>query len=101
MKDTSELLMRIIANETKCIEAMRQTLKEDELTILRLKNKTRMLTVEIKERIRLVEEYRVSLKDISEATKARMKLVSSTKNRAYIDSSDTKIEFIKNLEKEN
>lgn len=101
MRDASELLMRIIANETKCIEAMRQTLKEDELTILRLKNKARMLTVEIKERTRLVEEYRVYLKDISEATKARVKLVSSTKSRAYIDSSDTKIKFIKNLEKEN
>ena len=79
MKDTAELLMRIIANETKCIETMRQTLKEDELTILRLKNKARLLSVEIKERKQLVDEYRIYLKDISETPKTKMELVSSKK----------------------
>ena len=79
MKDTTELLMRIIANETKYIESMRHTLKEDELTILRLQNKARVLAIEIEKRKKLVEKYRVYLKDISETTKARIKLVPSTK----------------------
>ena len=78
MKDATELLMRIIANETKYIQSMRHTLREDELTILRLQNKARVLAIEIEERKKLVGEYRVYLKDISETTKAGMKLVSST-----------------------
>ena len=41
MKDVTELLMRIIAHETKHVESMRHSLKEDELTILRLENMAR------------------------------------------------------------
>jgi hypothetical protein len=100
MKSATELLMRIIANETKYIESMRHTLKEDELTILRLQNKARVLAIEIEERKKLVEEYRVYLKDISETTKARMKLVSSTRNELEMDSACKNIKLIKNLEKE-
>jgi hypothetical protein len=86
MKDATELLMRIIANETKYIESMRHTLKEDELTILRLQNKARVLAIEIEKRKKLVEEYRIYLKDISETTKARMKLVPSTKSETEMNS---------------
>jgi hypothetical protein len=100
MKDTTELLMRIIANETKYIESMRHTLKEDELTILRLQNKERVLAIEIEKRKKLVEEYRVYLKDISETAKARMKLVSSTKNELEMNPACTNIKRIKILEKE-
>jgi len=58
MIDTSELLMCIIDNETKHIESMRYIIKEDELTILRLQNKARILDIELEERKKLVEEYR-------------------------------------------
>ena len=100
MKDTTELLMRIIANETKCIKSMRYTLKEDELTILRLQNKARVLATEIEGRKKLVEEYRVYLKDISETTKARINLVPSTKNDLEMNSACKNIKLIRNLEKE-
>lgn len=36
MKDTKEILRRIISNETRYIESMGISLKEDEQTILRL-----------------------------------------------------------------
>ena len=101
MKNVTELLMRIIANETECIKSMCQTLKEDELTILRLKNKARVLAIEIEKRKQLVGEYRVCLKDLSETAKTRMELVSSKKNQTYMDLSKTNIRPIKNLEKED
>ena len=47
MKGVTELLTRIIAHETKHVESMHQTLKEDEFTILRLQNKARGLEIEI------------------------------------------------------
>ena len=99
--DVTELLMRIIAKESKLIESMRHTLKEDELTILRLKNKQRVLAIEIEERKKLVDEYRVYLKDISETAKTRMELVSSKKNHTHMSLPNTNIRSIKNLEKEH
>ena len=91
MKDATELLMRIIANETKYVESMRHSLKEDELTVLRLQNKSRNLEKEIEGRKQLIEEYRGYLKDISEADYTRMKLIPSTGRQMNTDSSTTKI----------
>ncbi len=96
MKDATELLTRIIAHETKHVGSMRHTLKEDELTILRLQNKARILKIEIDDREQLINEYRGYLKEISEANDVRMKLVLSTKREAdMISSSTTELELIK------
>jgi hypothetical protein len=46
-KTTTNILKRIIANESKFVELQHHTLKEDELTILRLQNKARILDIEI------------------------------------------------------
>jgi len=95
MKDATELLRLIIAHETKYVESMRHSLKEDELTILRLQNKSRNLEKEIEERKQLIEEYRSYLKDISEAAYTRMKLIPSTEQQMDKQSSTTKIELVK------
>lgn len=50
MKNATELLMCIIAQETKHVESMNHTLKEDEFTILRPQNKARGLAIEIDQR---------------------------------------------------
>ncbi len=73
MKDATELLMHIIAHETKCIESKCHALKEDGLTILRLQNKSRNLKKEIEERKQIIEEYWGYLKEIPEAAQTRMK----------------------------
>ncbi len=95
MKDATELLMRIIAHETKYVESMRHSLKEDELTVLRLQNKSRNLEKEIEERKQLIEEYRGYLKDIPEAAYTRMELIPSTEQQMDKQSSATKIELVK------
>jgi len=95
MKDVTELLMRIISHETKYVESMRHSLKEDELTILRLQNKSRGLEKEIEERKQLIEEYRGYLKNISEEAYSRMKLIPSTSRQMDTESSTTKIELVK------
>lgn len=95
MKDATELLTRIIAHETKHVGSMRHTLKEDELTILRLQNKARILEIEIDDREQLINEYRGYLKEISEATDVRMKLVPSTRREADMKSSTSELELIK------
>ena len=95
MKDATELLMCIIANETKYVESMRHLLKEDELTVLRLQNKSRNLEKEIEGRKQLIEEYRGYLKDISEAAYTGMKLILSTGHQMDTESSTTKIELVK------
>lgn len=76
MKDIPELLKRIVVLESKYVESMRHSLKEDERTILRLQNKSRCLKKEIEERSQLIKEY---VKGISEAAQINMKLESSTK----------------------
>ena len=78
MKDSIELLIRIIAHENKHIESMRLLLKEDELTILRLQNKSRSIEKEIEERKQLIDEYRRYLRETSEMPFTRMKLIAST-----------------------
>ncbi len=95
MKDVTELLMRIISHETKYVKSMRHSLKEDELTILRLQNKSRGLEKEIEERTQLIEEYRSYLKNISEEAYSRMKLIPSTSRQTDTESSATKIELVK------
>lgn len=100
MKDFTELLMYIIAQETKYIETMRHSFKEDELTILRLKNKTRAIEKEIDERKKLIEEYRGYLRDISDPGKVRMKLISPTMRQIDTDLSATNIQFEKCIEKQ-
>ena len=85
MKYFTELLMYIIAQETKYIETMRHSFKEDELTILRLKNKTRAIEKEIDGRKKLIEEYRGYLRHISDPGKVRMKLISPTMRQIDTD----------------
>ena len=100
MKDTTELLMRIINHETKCVESRRHSLKVDELTILRLQNKSRNLEKEIEERKQLIEEHRGYLRNISVAAYTRMKLIPSTGRQMDTESSTTKIELVKSVEKQ-
>ena len=100
MKDFTELLMYIIAQETKYIETMRHSLKEDELTILRLKNKIRAIEKEIDERQKLIEEYKGYLRNISNPTKIRMKLVSPTVRQIDTDLLVSNIQFDKCVTKQ-
>ncbi len=100
MKDFAELLMYIIAQETKYIETMRHSFKEDELTILRLKNKTRAIEKEIDERKKLIEEYRGYLRYMSDPAKVRMKLISPTMRQINTDLSSTNIQFEECIEKQ-
>ena len=50
MRNPREMLRHIIAYESRSIESMTISLKEDELTILRLQNKASCLQKEIEER---------------------------------------------------
>ncbi len=100
MKDFTKLLMYIIAQETKYIETMRHSFKEDELTILRLKNKTRAIEKEIDERKKLIEEYRGYLRYMSDPVKVRMKLISPTMRQIDTDLSAINIQFEKCIEKQ-
>lgn len=77
MKDTKEILRRIIFNETQYIESMGISHKEDEQTILRLQNKVSCLQREIEERKQLVEEYRSYLRYGSEKRGANIRLIPS------------------------
>lgn len=100
MKDFTELLMYVIAQETKYVETMRHSLKEDKLTILRLKNKIKAIEKEIGERKKLIEEYRGYLRHISDQEKERMKLVSSSVCQIDTNLSATNIQFEKYIEKQ-
>jgi predicted RNase H-like nuclease (RuvC/YqgF family) len=100
MKDVTGLLMRVIAHENKYIDSMRHSLKEDELTILRLQNKSRGLEKEIEERKQIIEEYRGYLKNISEVDYTSMKSISSTKRQIDMKSSTAQIKFMTNLERQ-
>ena len=55
------------------------SLKEDERTILRLQNKANSLQKEIEKRKQLIEEYRSYLKDKSDESSVRMRLIPSTR----------------------
>lgn len=87
MKDIIELLKRIIAQETKYVESIRNSLKEGDLTILRLQNKSRSLEIEFEERKQLIKEYRSCLRELLETDQTKKKLVTSTKQQMDIDSS--------------
>ena len=77
MRDSREMLRRIIAYETRSIESMTLSLKEDELTILRLQNKANSLQREIEERKQLVKEYRNYLKRGSGDSSTKIRLIPS------------------------
>lgn len=100
MKDFTELLMYVIAQETKYVETMRHSLKEDKLTILRLKNKIKAIEKEISERKKLIEEYRSHLRHISDQEKERMKFVLSSVRQIDTNLSATNIQFEKYIEKQ-
>ncbi len=95
MKDTTKLLKRIISQDTKYVESMRRSLKDDELTILRLQNKSRSLEKKIEECKQLIKEYRNHLMSTSEAAQTKAKLVPSTEQQMDKQSSTTKIELVK------
>lgn len=102
MKDVTELLKSMIAQDTKYVESMRRSLKDDELTILRLQNKSRNLEREIEERKQLIKEHRNNFTSISEATQANVKLELSTKQQMEKGSSTTQmIKLVKSLEKQS
>ena len=77
MRDSREMLRRIIAYESRSIESMTLSLKEDELTILRLQNKANNLQREIEERKQLVKEYRNYLKRGSGDSSTKIRLIPS------------------------
>jgi len=87
MKDARQILLRIITHEVQYIESMFLSLKEDERTILRLQNKANCLQKEIEERKQLIEEYRSYLKNGSDESYARMRLIPPTKHQTDTKSS--------------
>jgi hypothetical protein len=101
MKDVTELLKGIIAQDAKYIESMRCSLKDDELTILRLQNKLRSLEKEIEERKQLIKEHRNHFTGISEVTQTKVKLEPSTKQQTEKDSSTAQmLKLVKSLERQ-
>jgi len=87
MKNARDILLRIITHEVQYIESMFLSLKEDERTILRLQNKANCLQREIEERKQLIEEYRSYLKNGSNESSARMRLIPSTEHQMDTKSS--------------
>lgn len=87
MKNARDILLRIITHEVQYIESMFLSLKEDERTILRLQNKANCLQREIEERKQLIEEYRSYLKNGSDESSARMRLLPSTEHQMDTKSS--------------
>lgn len=86
MKEIIEVLKRIITLESKNVESMRHSLKEDERTILQLQNKSKSVEKEIEERKQLIKEY---VKCISEVAQTNMKSASSIKKLMDVDASTT------------
>jgi len=99
MKDTIETLNYLIDNETKSIEKMLNLNKEDELLILRLRNKLKALENEIEEHKQLTNEYRNYLRNISTATHTGMKSNSTRKNHLDTAPSIARIKSVGKLEK--
>lgn len=100
MNEVTELLKSMIAQDTKYVESMRRSLKDDELTILRLQNKLRSLEKEIEERKQIIEEHRNQFTSISEATQKKVKLETSTKQQMEKGSSTVQmIKLVKSLER--
>jgi len=100
MKDITKLLKLIISQETKYVESIRNSLKESELIILRLQNKSRAFEKEFEERKQLIKEYRSYLREISETAQTKNKTVTSTKQQMDIGPSDAQmIKLVKYSEK--
>lgn len=99
MKDNIEILNCIIVNEAKSIETMRHSLKEDELTILRLQNKLKALEKDIGERKQLIKKYRGYLGNIPKSTHTRTKLVPAERRQPDTDPSITRIKSIRKLDR--
>ena len=100
MKEVTELLKSMIAQDTKYVESMRRSLKDDELTILRLQNKLRSLEKEIEERKQIIEVHRNHFTGISETAQTKVKLESSTKQQMEKGSSAAQmIKLVKSLER--
>ncbi len=101
MKDIIELLNRIITQETKYVESIRNSIKERELKILQLQNKSRSLEIEFEERTQLIKEYRNCLREILETAQAKKKLEPSTKQQTEKDSSTPQmIKVVQSLKKQ-
>jgi len=100
MNDFAKLLRRIIAQENKYVETMRHSLKEDELTILRLQNKSKGMEKEIEVRKQVIVEYRGYLREVSEADYSRMKLVPLTTHQMDMTPSISDSEVINILDKQ-
>ena len=66
MKNVAELLMSIISQEINYVESIRNILREDKITILRLQNKSKSLEKEIEERKKIIIEFREYLKNTQE-----------------------------------
>ena len=98
MKDTIETLNYLIANETKSIEKMLNLNKEDELLILRLRNKLKALEKEIEEHKQLTKEYRDHLRDMSNSSHTGTKLNPTRK--PDINPSITRIKPIRKLDRQ-
>jgi len=97
-----ELLKRIIIQETKYVESIRNSLKDSELTILRLQNKSRSLEIEFEEHKQLIKEYRSCLRELLETAQINKKLVTSTKQNMNIDSSTVQmVKVVRSLEKQS
>ena len=96
MKDTIELLDFLINSETKSIEKILHLNKEDELTILRLKNKLKVLEKDIEEHKQLTEKYRSYLRNMPKAT--HMATKSSLTGKSHLDSASS-ITMLKSVEK--
>jgi len=99
MKDNIEILNCIIVNEAKSIETMRHSLKEDELTVLRLRNKLRALEKDIGERKQLIKEYRSYLGSMPKSTHTRTKLVPAKRRHPDTDPSITRIKSVGKLDR--
>ena len=99
MNDSVELLNQLIASEIKSIESMLHLNKEDEITILRLQDKLKVVEKNIEEHKQLIKEYRSHLRDMSESTHTRVKLNPSKKSRLDTGLSVPRIKSVKRLKK--
>ena len=100
MKDNIEILNCIIVNETESIEKMRHSIKEDELTILRLQNKLNALERDIGEHKQLIKEYRNHLRNMSKSTHTSTKLRPARRHHPNTEPSITRIKSVGRLGKQ-
>ena len=99
MKDNIELLNHLIDKEIESIESMLHLNKEDELTILRLQDKLRVIERNIEEHKQLIKEYRSHLRDMSESNHTRAKLNPSEKGHLDMGSSTSRDQISRKIRK--